>query len=172
MADETKQKRRSSQRISSRKTVSISKRARNEQHYSPYFKPSTESKKTKVTSNMVDLITKQTTHTIGNRLGRDFYDSYAGDLGRALIGKRIFRVLDDGEVLSGRIVETEGYLGETDPACHSYGGKRTTRTEAMYMLPGTSYVYYIYGMYFCLNISSKDIGGAVLIRALEPVDGE
>ena len=72
---------------------------------------------------------------------------------------------------SGRIVETEAYLGVDDRACHAYGDKRTERTRAMYMTEGTSYVYQIYGMYNCLNISSSDFGGAVLIRALEPVEG-
>ena len=55
------------------------------------------------------------------------------------------------------IVETECYLGGEDVASHSYNGKRTPRNEPMYMKPGTSYVYSIYGMYFCFNISSKGI---------------
>lgn len=92
-------------------------------------------------------------------------------LARYLLGKVVTRVLEDGEVLSGRIVETEAYLGERDGACHTYNGKRTERTAPMYMAPGTLYVYFIYGMYHCLNISSEDIGGCVLIRALEPVKG-
>ena len=92
-------------------------------------------------------------------------------LAKNLLGKIITRKLDDGEILSGRIVETEAYLGEIDRACHTYGGKRTERTEAMYMRPGTLYVYFIYGMYYCLNISSQDEGGCVLIRALEPIRG-
>lgn len=72
---------------------------------------------------------------------------------------------------SGRIVETEAYLGVDDKACHAYGDKRTERTRAMYMEEGTAYVYQIYGMYNCLNISSSELGGAVLIRALDPVEG-
>ena len=88
------------------------------------------------------------------KLDRDFYDQPTEDLARKLLGKLLYRVLDDGEVLCGRIVETEGYLGELDKACHAYGGKRTARTEPMYMAPGTAYVYIIYGMYHCLNISS------------------
>ena len=92
-------------------------------------------------------------------------------LAEYLIGKILTRVYDDGEILSGRIVETEAYLGEQDKACHTFGGKRTERTQPMYMTPGTLYVYFIYGMYHCLNISSQDVGGCVLIRALEPLQG-
>ena len=93
------------------------------------------------------------------------------DLAKFLLGKVIYRVLENRTILAGRIVETEAYLGEADKACHTYGGKRTDRTEPMFMKPGTAYVYFIYGMYFCLNISSQDIGGCVLIRALEPLKG-
>ena len=71
----------------------------------------------------------------------------------------------------GRIVETEAYLGGEDKASHSYGGKMTQRNRAMYMPPGTAYVYAIYGMYRCFNISSQGPGAAVLIRALEPLGG-
>ena len=93
------------------------------------------------------------------------------NLAQYLLGKILMRVYDNGDILSGRIVETEAYLGETDRACHTYGGKRTERTQPMYMNPGTLYVYFIYGMYHCLNISSQDVGGCVLIRALEPIQG-
>ena len=72
---------------------------------------------------------------------------------------------------TGIIVETEAYLGGDDKAAHSYGGKRTERNEAMYMPPGTCYVYTIYGMYNCVNISSLGEGAAVLIRAVEPCEG-
>ncbi len=68
-------------------------------------------------------------------------------------------------------METEAYLGGDDRAAHSYNGKRTERNEAMYMPPGTSYVYSIYGMHRCFNISSRGEGAAVLIRALEPLGG-
>ncbi|GJQ71188.1 hypothetical protein Trydic_g1087 [Trypoxylus dichotomus] len=70
-----------------------------------------------------------------------------------------------------RIVETECYLGGEDKASHSYNGRRTPSNEAMFMEPGTSYVYKIYGMYHCFNISSIEPGGAVLIRAVEPIEG-
>lgn len=71
----------------------------------------------------------------------------------------------------GKIVETEAYLGADDEASHSYGDKKTARTRAMFMSAGTCYVYNIYGIYCCVNISSKESGAAVLIRALEPISG-
>lgn len=64
----------------------------------------------------------------------------------------------DGTELRGRIVETEAYLGGEDMASHSAGGKRTERNTAMFMKPGTIYVYPIYGIYFCMNISSEGKG--------------
>lgn len=72
-----------------------------------------------------------------------------------LIYQILVRKLPDGSELRGRIVETESYLGGEDEASHSRGGKRTERNIAMYMKPGTIYVYQIYGVYFCMNISSK-----------------
>ena len=106
-----------------------------------------------------------------SKLDRSFYDKPTENLAKELLGKLLYRVLDNGEVLCGRIVETEGYLGEIDKACHAFGGKRTARSEPMYMAPGTAYVYIIYGMYNCLNISSQEPGACVLIRALEPLQG-
>ena len=69
-------------------------------------------------------------------------------------------------------METEAYLGGDDKASHSYNGRRTDRNEAMYMKPGTCYVYSIYGVHCCVNISSLGEGAAVLVRALEPTAGE
>ena len=95
-----------------------------------------------------------------------------------LLGKVLVRVMDSGEVLKGRIVETEAYLGLKDPSCHSFGGpggggRRTARTAVMYQKGGAAYVYFIYGMYYCFNIvtAKKDEPEAVLIRAVEPLEG-
>ena len=105
------------------------------------------------------------------RLTSDFYDQECELLAKILLGKILVRQFNDGSRVWGRIVETEAYLGGEDKASHSYGNKRTQRNAAMFMEPGTVYVYSIYGMYFCFNVSSKGEGAAVLIRAIEPLGG-
>ena len=105
------------------------------------------------------------------RLVEDFYNQDASRLARALLGKILVRRLDNNELICGRIVETEAYLGVEDKASHSFGHKRTLRTKPMFMKPGTIYVYSIYGMYHCMNISSLGDGAAVLLRAIEPLLG-
>ncbi len=90
---------------------------------------------------------------------------------RLLLGKLLLRTVD-GRRLAGRIVETEAYFGIDDAAAHSAAG-RTARTEVLFGPPGHAYVYLIYGMYSCLNVSCEPEGqaGCVLIRALEPLEG-
>ena len=77
------------------------------------------------------------------------------DLAKALLGRRLVHQLEDGTKLSGTIVETEAYVGAEDKAAHSYEGKKTGKNAAMFMCPGTSYVYSIYGKYACFNVSSQ-----------------
>ncbi|XP_024904123.1 DNA-3-methyladenine glycosylase isoform X1 [Pteropus alecto] len=89
------------------------------------------------------------------RLGSDFFDQPAVSLAQAFLGQVLVRRLDDGTELRGRIVETEAYLGPEDEAAHSRGGRQTPRNRGMFMKPGTLYVYFIYGMYFCMNVSSQ-----------------
>jgi DNA-3-methyladenine glycosylase len=92
---------------------------------------------------------------------------------RDLLGRVLCRRLISGEVLKGRIVEVEAYHGITDQACHTYGGRKTPRTETMWGPAGVAYVYLIYGMHDCLNAVTRGPGHpeAVLIRALEPLQG-
>ena len=98
---------------------------------------------------------------------RDFYLDSPDLVAQKLLGKLLVR----GEMV-GRIVEVEAYFGEADPASHSFPGK-TARNAVLFGPPGHAYVYFIYGMYFCLNVSCEPDGlpGGVLFRALEPVTG-
>jgi DNA-3-methyladenine glycosylase len=104
-------------------------------------------------------------------LPRSFYRRPPEIVARALLGKLITHHLN-GERLSGRITEIEAYLGFDDPASHSFIGK-TARNAVLFGPPGFSYVYFIYGMHYCLNFSCERDGnpGGVLVRALEPVEG-
>ena len=88
---------------------------------------------------------------------------------RKLLGKLLVR---GGEPLVGRIVEVEAYFGESDPAAHSFAGK-TARNAVLFGPPGHAYVYFVYGIHFCLNVSCEPEGvaGCVLLRALEPLCG-
>lgn len=93
-------------------------------------------------------------------------------IAKELIGKLIVTNFN-GLITSGRIVESEAYIGLTDRASHSFGGRRTARNEHMYAPAGTAYVYICYGMHHLFNIVSnvKNIPDAVLIRAVEPLAG-
>lgn len=106
------------------------------------------------------------------RLERDFFARDTLIVAKELLGKVIVREID-GVRLSGKIVETEGYIGAIDKASHAYGGKKTPRVEPLYGEPGISYVFSIYGMYECFNVISKEKGSpeGILIRAVEPIDG-
>lgn len=107
------------------------------------------------------------------KLPVEFYDRPGVvTIAKELIGKIIVTKFD-AVVTSGRIVETEAYIGLTDRASHSFGGRRTARNEYMYAGAGTAYVYICYGMHHLFNIvtNKKGIPDAVLIRALEPIKG-
>jgi DNA-3-methyladenine glycosylase len=105
-------------------------------------------------------------------LPRRFFARDAVVVARALLGMHLLSRSPQG-VAVGRIVETEAYQGPDDLAAHSVGGRRTARTEVMYGLAGHAYVYFIYGMWNCLNVVAATSGTphAVLLRALEPVSG-
>ncbi|KAB3534472.1 DNA-3-methyladenine glycosylase [Alkaliphilus pronyensis] len=107
-----------------------------------------------------------------NKLKRQFYARNTLDVARDLLGKLIV-IKDNNSIISGRIVETEGYVGKIDKAAHCYPNKKTPRTEVMFGEPGHAYVYLIYGMYHCLNIVTEPLNepAAVLIRAIEPIEG-
>ncbi|XP_061214210.1 DNA-3-methyladenine glycosylase [Neopsephotus bourkii] len=106
-----------------------------------------------------------------SHLEADFFNQPCISLAKSFLGQILVRKLPDGRELWGRIVETEAYLGGEDEASHSKGGKQTQRNAAMFMKPGTLYVYQIYGIHFCVNVSSQGEGAAVLLRSLEPLQG-
>lgn len=105
------------------------------------------------------------------KLKREFYNRHTLKVARDLLGKFLV-VNKNGSKLSGKIVETEAYRGLYDPASHAYGGI-TPRNKIMFGEPGYAYVYFTYGMYYCLNVITERKGfpAGVLIRALEPRDG-
>jgi DNA-3-methyladenine glycosylase len=105
------------------------------------------------------------------RLDREFFARSTLSVASDLLGCVIVRTTA-GMVLSGKIVEVEAYRGSDDPASHSFRGK-TKRNSLMFGEAGHAYLYFSYGFHWCLNLTTEVIGepGAVLIRALEPVEG-
>jgi DNA-3-methyladenine glycosylase len=108
------------------------------------------------------------------KLPADFYThADVVTVARRLLGTRLVVPTRDGRRVAGIIVETEAYQGPEDRASHAYAGRRTRRTETMYARGGTAYVYFVYGMYHQFNVvtNTADVPHAVLVRALEPVEG-
>jgi len=108
------------------------------------------------------------------KLPREFYTrTNVLAVARDLLGKLLVVPTPGGRRVSGRIVEVEAYRGPQDRAAHSFGGRRTKRTETMYGIGGTAYVFFVYGMYYQFNVvtNNAEAPHAVLIRAVEPVEG-
>jgi DNA-3-methyladenine glycosylase len=107
-----------------------------------------------------------------NTLSLSFFQRDAREVAEDLLGKIIVRNYS-GFRLTGRIVETEAYVGKIDKASHAYNYKKTPRTEPLFKSAGIAYIYKIYGMYNCMNIVTSTEGDpqGVLIRAIEPIEG-
>ena len=105
-------------------------------------------------------------------LGREFYHHDTVTVARSLLGCVLWRRIGK-QLLAARIVETEAYLGANDPASHARRGLRSQRNESMYLEGGHAYVYFTYGMHYCMNVVTQeaDLAEAVLLRAAEPLKG-
>ncbi len=106
------------------------------------------------------------------KLTRDFYERNTLEVARELLDKYLVHTDCEGTTI-GKIIEVEAYIGPGDAAAHTYKGLRSQRTEVAFGPGGYAYVYLIYGMHHCFNIVTNSTGKpeAVLVRALEPVDG-
>ena len=106
------------------------------------------------------------------KIKKDFYKVSALELAPKLLGLNLVHNTKEG-ITKGKIVEVEAYMGTRDKAAHAYSGIPTKRTKPMFGEAGHSYVYLIYGMYYCMNVVANKVGKAeaVLIRALEPIEG-
>lgn len=113
-----------------------------------------------------------TSPILAPRLPHTFYERDAVTVARALIGQRLVRLID-GERVAGLIVETEAYLGRQDKAAHTFNGRRTARNASMWLGGGHAYIYFTYGMHYCMNVVAgrAEEPVAVLLRALSPTEG-
>lgn len=102
----------------------------------------------------------------------DYFKKDGISVAKSILGKYLIREYDNKKIIT-RIVETESYMGINDKAAHVYNDKKTERTKPLYLEGGHIYVYLIYGMYYCLNISAniENVPECVLIRAIEPISG-
>ena len=107
------------------------------------------------------------------KLPLSFFQQETTKVAEGLLGCVLNRKTPQGLCFKGRIVETEAYLGLRDDSCHSFGGRKTNRTQVMFLDGGHVYVYWTYGMHYCFNIVTAGVHEpeAVLIRALEPLQG-
>ncbi len=104
-------------------------------------------------------------------LPQDFYFQDTTTVAKSLLGKILHIKITDKEY-KARITEVEAYLGVEDRAAHTFGGRNTERVRSMYLDGGHSYVYFIYGMYYCLNVVTRtaEHPEAVLIRGVQPLE--
>lgn len=105
-------------------------------------------------------------------MDKEYFKKDGLELAKSILGKYLIRSYD-GKIIVTKIVETESYMGINDKGAHVYGDKRSERTKPLYLEGGRIYVYLIYGMYYCLNISAnkENVPECVLIRAVEPIKG-